>query len=201
MVNIKKFMAGPIETNIYVVYDDKKNGLIIDPGFESQELLDYITKEKLKIDYILITHGHFDHVCFASDLQDKTGAQIAMAENDVKMMEQSHAWAGRQMGYRLKYFAPDILLEDGDILKVGEAQVRVITTPGHSAGGLCFYLEQEKVLFSGDTIFAGAVGRTDLPFSSEEEIWKIIKEKLFVLPDEVKVLPGHGRETTIGKEK
>jgi hydroxyacylglutathione hydrolase len=92
-------------------------------------------------------------------------------------------------------------LEDGDILKVGEAQVRVITTPGHSAGGLCFYLEQEKVLFSGDTIFAGAVGRTDLPFSSEEEIWKIIKEKLFVLPDEVKVLPGHGRETTIGKEK
>lgn len=201
MVNIKKFMAGPIETNIYLVYDDKKKGLIIDPGFKSLGLLEFIKKEKLKIDYILITHGHFDHVCFASDLQDKTGAQIAMAENDVKMMEQSHTWAGKQMGYQLKYFAPDILLEDGDIIKTGKIQARIIATPGHSDGGLCFYLEKEKVLFSGDTLFAGAVGRTDLPFSSEEEIWKSIKSKLFVLPDEVVVLPGHGQETTIGEEK
>lgn len=201
MVNIKRFIAGPIETNIYVVYDDKKRGFIVDPGFESPELLEFIKKEKLKIEYILITHGHFDHVCFAHDLQEKTGAQIAMAENDIEMMEQSQAWTGEKMGYKLKYFVPDVLLEDGDILKVGEERVGAIATPGHSPGGLCFYLENEKVLFSGDTLFAGAVGRTDLPFSSEEEIWKSIKEKLFVLPDEVKVFPGHGKETTIGKER
>ncbi|MFH1366467.1 MAG: MBL fold metallo-hydrolase [Patescibacteria group bacterium] len=201
MLNIKKFIAGPIETNTYIVYDDKKKGFIIDPGFPCQELLDFIKKEKLKIEFILITHGHFDHVCFVSDLQEKTGAQIAMSENDIKMMEQSHAWSGKQMGYEYKYFAPDLLLEDGDIIKAGKIQMRVIATPGHSRGGLCFYMEDEKILFSGDTIFAGAVGRTDLPFSSEEEIWKSIKEKLFVLPDEVKVFPGHGKETTIRQER
>ena len=201
MVNIKKFVAGPIETNTYVIYDDKKKGVVIDPGFPSQELLYFIKNRKLKIEYILLTHGHFDHVCFVSDLQEVTGAQIAMSEKDLEMMERSHTWVGQSMGYELKYFTPDILLEDKDNLKIGDIILKVIATPGHSSGGLCFYLENEMFLFSGDTIFAGAVGRTDLPFSSEEEICKSIKVKLFILPNEVKVLPGHGRETTIGKEK
>ena len=201
MVNIKKITAGPIETNTYVIYDDKKKGVIIDPGFKSLELLEFIKKGKLKIEYLLITHGHFDHVCFVKDLQEETGAQIAMSEKDLDMIEQSHAWAGQQMGYELKYFMPDVLLEDCDDLKVGDIKLKVITTPGHSPGGLCFYLEEERVLFSGDTLFASAVGRTDLPFASEEQIWKSINEKLFVLSDEVKVLPGHGKETTIGQEK
>lgn len=201
MVNIKKFVAGPIETNTYVIYDDKKKGAVIDPGYKNQDLLDFIKKEKLKIEYILITHGHFDHVCYVKDLQDETGAQIGISEKDLDMIEHSHAWVGQSMGYELKYFTPDILLEDKDDLKIGKMTLGVIATPGHSIGGLCLYLEKEKILFSGDTLFANAVGRTDLPFASENEIWRSIKEKLFVLPGEVKVLPGHGPETTIGTEK
>ncbi|MFA5070541.1 MAG: MBL fold metallo-hydrolase [Patescibacteria group bacterium] len=201
MVNIKKFVAGPIKTNVYVIYDLKKRGALIDPGFPNQEIRDFINKEKIDVVYILITHGHFDHVCDAKELRAQTGAVIAMAENDLAMAGHSHNWVGRQMGYELKNFSPDLFLKEGQIIKVGEIEIKVLATPGHSPGGSCFYLEKEKILFSGDTLFASAVGRTDLPFANEEEIWKSIREKLFVLPDDTRVLPGHGKETTIGQEK
>ena len=201
MIKIEKFVTGPLATNIYIVCDLQRQSFIVDPGYPSQKILDYIKQKELQIRYILITHGHFDHVGYVSDLKKETGAKIAMSEKDLGMMVQSYAWVGKQMGYQLKEFIPDQLLKDGEVIKIGDIEIQILATPGHSPGSLSFYLEKNKVLFSGDTLFAGAVGRTDLPFASEETIWKSIRGKLFILPDDIRVLPGHGQETTIGKEK
>ncbi len=201
MVTIKTFVVGPIQTNTYLVCDEKNNALVIDPGFPDQGLLDFIEENNLKVKYILITHGHFDHVCFAKKLKEETGAIIAMAEGEVEMIEGSYQWSGKKMGYKLERFEPDEFIKDEDILKVGETRVGVISTPGHSPEGLSFYFKKEKIIFTGDTMFAGNVGRTDLPGSNENILWESIIKKLLTLPDETRVLPGHGMETTIRQEQ
>lgn len=201
MAEIKTFIAGPIQTNMYLVYDKNKEGFVIDPGFPGRELPDFIKENKIKVRYILITHGHFDHVCFAKKLREETGARIAMAKKEIKMMEESSQWTDKSMGYQLEKFEPDQIIKDGEVIKIGEMEIKVIATPGHSPEGLSFYLEKEGIVFTGDTLFAGNVGRTDLPGSDPNIIWESINKKLLILPGETRVLPGHGPETNIQAEQ
>lgn len=198
---IKKFILGPIKTNCYIVYDDNKEaGVIIDPAIFAQEVIDFVKKQDLKIEYILLTHGHFDHLSGAVAMAKKLGAKICLHQEDIQVIKESVGDLASMFGYKLEYFEPDIFLKDRQEFKVGNLEFKVIHTPGHSPGGVSFYFEKEKVLFPGDTLFADSYGRTDLPGGDEQEIFKSIK-KLLELPEDIKVYPGHGDDTTIGIEK
>lgn len=186
---IRTVRVGPIDTNCYIVGDEAtKEALVIDPGDEAEKISAAIEAEKLAPRLIVNTHGHFDHVTADLKLKEKTGAALLIHELDLPM------------ALLTAPLRPDRLLKDGDEIKVGTMVFSVIHTPGHTPGGICLYDEKEKVLFSGDTLFYGTTGRTDLPSSSDKEM-EISFKKLMALPDETKVYPGHGRPTTIGREK
>jgi glyoxylase-like metal-dependent hydrolase (beta-lactamase superfamily II) len=181
--------VGPIETNCYLVEDETtKEALIVDPGDEAEKILEVIKKNGLKPRYIVNTHGHFDHITGNLKLKEKTGAPVLSHELDAFLIALTLP------------LPPDNFLKDGDRLKVGRLTFTVIHTPGHTPGGICLYCEKEKTLFSGDTLFYGTTGRTDLPYASEKDMGISFK-KLLTLPDETKVYPGHGQPTTIGQEK
>lgn len=182
-------VVGPIETNCYIVEDEKsREAMVIDPGDEPRKILKFLEEHQLKPRCLVITHGHYDHIGANRELKEKTGAPILMHKNDV-------------FGLKVVDSPPaDRHLEEGDEIKNGDISLRVIHTPGHSPGGICLYCEKEKVLFSGDTLFADTYGRTDLPYSSEEEMAKSL-QKLLKLPPDTKVYPGHGQSTTIGDEQ
>jgi len=192
---IKKFVIGPIETNCYLVYD-KKAGILIDPAVFDKQVLEFIKNNQLKIEYILLTHGHFDHISGASDFAKELNAKICLHPDDLSLTQGLARGLGKIWGYNSKFFQPDILLKDGQQFKIGDLDFKVIHTPGHSPGGVSFYFKKEKILFSGDTLFASSYGRTDLPGGDEEKILASIK-KLLKLPPETKVYPGHGEETTV----
>jgi glyoxylase-like metal-dependent hydrolase (beta-lactamase superfamily II) len=200
MVKIKKFMVGPLGTNCYLVYDFQNQAILIDPGFEDKKIDNFIKNNHLLVKYILLTHAHFDHVGAALFYKNLTKAKIAMHKEEVDILKKFSGMRANMFGYKVELFEPDLLLADGQELKVGEMEIKVIHTPGHSSGGLSFYLPKEKIVFSGDTLFCQGVGRTDLPGSNEEALWNSIIKKLLVLPDETKVLPGHGSETIMKNE-
>ncbi|MBI5699557.1 MBL fold metallo-hydrolase [Candidatus Saganbacteria bacterium] len=176
-MNIKTIKVGELRTNCYIVSDDKE-ALVIDPGFEIEKIAPEIAG--LKVKAIVLTHGHYDHVTEAFGL----GAPIWIGEKDEFMLLHS---TGKKA---------DRPLKDGEMLQ----GFKIILTPGHTPGGICLYNEKEKVIFTGDTLFAGDHGRTDLPGGSESEILSSLK-KLLDLPPETRVYPGHGRPTTIGDEQ
>jgi len=195
---VKKFVIGPIETNCYLVYD-KKVGVLIDPAVFDKQVLEFIKSNQLKIEYILLTHGHFDHVSGAADFAKELETKICLHPDDLSLTKGLAKSFGKMWGYDSKSFKPDILLKDGQQFKIGDLDFKVIHTPGHSQGGVSLYFEKQEILFSGDTLFAGSYGRTDLPGGDEEKIFASIK-KLLKLPPETKVYPGHGEETTVHEE-
>ena len=203
---LKNFVVGQLETNCYILGDEKsKDALCIDPGGRVDEIIAAVNKAKLSIKYIINTHAHFDHVGGNGPLKKITGAKLAIHSEDVMLLE-SVALQGAEFGTdAVPSPSPDILLKDGDTIKVGNLMVSVIHTPGHSQGGICLFLKltdnNEEILFTGDTIFAGSIGRTDLPGGSYKDIIASIKSKILPLGDDVRILPGHGPETTIGREK
>lgn len=188
-MKIHTIIVGPIETNCYIVEDEKsQKAIVIDPGGEAEKIISFLEKHPLKIQAMVITHGHFDHIGAIRKLKEKTKAPILMHESDV-------------FGLSVSDSPPaDRFLKDHDNLEVGGLKFEVIHTPGHTPGGISLYCKEEKILFSGDTLFAGNIGRTDLPYSSEEAMIKSLK-KLLELPPETKVFPGHGKPTTIGRER
>lgn len=200
MAEIKKFAVGPLSTNSYLVYDSENQAILIDPGFQDRKIDNFIKNNHLLVKYILLTHAHFDHAAAVLFYKNLTKAKIAMYKDEVDILKKFSGMRARMFGYEVKLFEPDLFLADGQELKIGELEIKVIHTPGHSSGGLCFYLPEEKIVFSGDTLFCQGVGRTDIPGSDEDELWNSIIKKLLVLPDETKVLPGHGPETKMGEE-
>jgi len=200
MAEIKKFAVGPLRTNCYVVYDSQNQAVLIDPGFQDKKIDNFIKNNHLLIKYILLTHAHFDHAGAVLYYKNLTKAKIAMHKEEVDILKKFSGMRANMFGYKVELFEPDLFLEDGQVIRVGEIEIKVIHTPGHSSGGLCFYLPKNKVIFTGDTLFMGAVGRTDIPSSDENELWNSIIKKLLVLPDETKVLPGHGPETIMKNE-
>jgi glyoxylase-like metal-dependent hydrolase (beta-lactamase superfamily II) len=199
---IKRLVVGPLEANCYLVWDDvNRSAVIVDPGDEGDYIEKEVKKEGLDVKYIINTHGHFDHVGASGRLRDSLGARLAIHASDAPLLEGAPI-QGSHFGIDTpSQPQPEVLVTDGTVLKAGGLSITVLHTPGHTQGGVCLYLEKEGVIFTGDTLFTGSVGRTDLPGGSYDALMKSIKEKILPLGDNVRVLPGHGPETTVGEEK
>jgi glyoxylase-like metal-dependent hydrolase (beta-lactamase superfamily II) len=199
-VKVHAFTVGPLESNSYLVVDEAaREAALLDPGMESEPVADVLAREHLTVTSIINTHGHFDHVFGNAYFKAKTGAPLLMHRADldlVKRLEEQSLY----FGFRATPSpSPDRFLEEGDEVRVGGIRLRVLHTPGHSPGGIC--LVTDGAAFVGDTLFAGSIGRTDLPGGSAEELLTSIREKLLALPDETVLYPGHGPATTIGHER
>lgn len=200
MLKINRYKTGPLDVNTYLVCDLKeKKCIIIDLGSDIEKILKDIEEIGCKLEYILNTHGHFDHIWGEKEAQDLVkGLKVYINKEDEQMVNNLEDIT-RMWNLPLQNPPKVQTFDETSELKVGSVPIKVIHTPGHTKGGTCFLIEDK--LFSGDTLFRLSVGRTDLPGGSFEEIEKSIKEKLFVLDDNIKVYPGHGEETTIGYEK
>jgi glyoxylase-like metal-dependent hydrolase (beta-lactamase superfamily II) len=196
---VEKLVVGPLECNCYIVADEKtKEAIIIDPGDEAESILDRVRRLKLDIKLIFLSHGHVDHTAALSQVRKATGAEVAIHADDKVTL--SDDYLSLFIGVKKpKNIPPNRLLEDGDGIMVGGLSFRILHTPGHTPGGTCLY--GEGVLFSGDTLFNYGIGRPDLPGGDAENLLKSINNHLMILPDETKVYPGHGPETTIGAER
>lgn len=204
-MQIISLIVGPLLTNCYILVCERtRESIIIDPGFnkfDEELVLQKIRERELTIKYIINTHGHVDHISGNLRVKEETGANIAIHHYDADMLMNPKRNLSKMLGLNITSPPPDLILQDGDKLKVGHFEVEVLHTPGHTPGSISLYLEREGVVFTGDTLFAGSIGRTDLPGSSYERIILSIREKLLRLPDETMVYPGHGSETTIGVER
>lgn len=198
---LKTLEVGPFASNCYIVASEKtKEAMVIDPGDEAEAILDTVKKLGLKVKLIVITHGHVDHVSALGQVKEATGAPVAIHGDDAAILRGSGQMLTMMLGVKSDAPpAPDRLLKDGDVIKVGELSFKVAHTPGHSPGGIC--LIGEGVAFTGDSLFNYGIGRTDFPGSSYEELMQSIRTSLLTLPDDTVVLPGHGPETTIGDER
>ena len=196
---IKKFVVGSLESNCFIIADEKlKECLITDPGDEPDRILDFIHENNFKVKYIVCTHAHFDHVAAVSDIKKDTDALVVIHKDDIELYKSTKNQAA-QWGFDIDpQPEPDMLVSEGDRIVVGELRFKVLHTPGHSPGGICLY--GEGILITGDTLFFGSVGRTDLYGGDINKLKKSVK-RLISLPDGTKILPGHGPETTVGKEK
>jgi glyoxylase-like metal-dependent hydrolase (beta-lactamase superfamily II) len=175
--------------------------MVIDPGDEIQSILALVGKHNLQVKQIVITHAHIDHVGGAMKLRAATGAPILLNQNDyelLKMLDMQAAWIGMRSPGKVDI---DQSIGQADTVKAGSLAGNVIFTPGHTEGSICIYFPAEKKLIAGDTLFAGSIGRTDLPGGSFEKIIDSLHEKLLALPDDTMVIPGHGPATTIGEER
>jgi hydroxyacylglutathione hydrolase len=197
---IETLAVGPIMANCYIL-GCEETGLaaVIDPGDEATRILEAVARRKLNVTAILNTHGHFDHVGANAPLKAATGADIMIHALDTPMLADL-ASAGRMFGLRVENSPPpDRTLGDGDRIQVGNLTLEVIHTPGHTPGGVAFHTD--GVVFVGDTLFAGSIGRTDLPGGNFDTLIHSIHTRLFTLDDAVQVYPGHMGTTTIGREK
>lgn len=201
-MKLKRFALGALWTNCYLVWDDNGEAFAVDPGGPADEVAGFIEDNKLKLNWIILTHGHGDHIGGISDLRHKSLNGVAVHEKDADYLTSACKNFSTYTGTPVEFAKADRLLNDGDLLKIGEMEVKVIFTPGHTQGGISLLASQgeEKLLFSGDTLFARSVGRTDLPGGDEETLVQSLR-KLNKLPSGLKVYPGHGPDTTIGDEK
>ena len=193
--------VGPLGTNCYVVgCETTKKGLVIDPGDDADVILRHIRELGLDLGLIVATHAHFDHIAGLKKLKDASGAVFAIHPAEQGLLRTYTVPRAESFGFTFDTPPlPDKLVNDGDILELGELRLKVLHTPGHSPGGIC--LEGHGVVFSGATLFNYGIGRTDNPFASFEQLIDSIRTKLLVLPDATPVLPGHGPRTTIGQER
>ena len=195
-VEYKKFVIGPIETNCYVIFcPATKKGILVDPSVYDKEVADYISKEEIDIIHTVNTHGHSDHIGGNKEF----GYPIAIHEDDVGCLTNPMLNLSVFSTNHIKGLEAAWILTEGDKINIGDCSLEIIHTPGHTKGGIC--LHNKNFLFSGDTLFCEGIGRTDLPGGDYYMITESIRTKLFVLPDNTKVFPGHGPETTIGHEK
>lgn len=198
---VKGFASGPLDVNCYLVVDEKtKKGFMVDPGGYVEELEVFIKENEIQLVYVILTHGHGDHIGGVSQFMGIfPDAKLVACKAEEDMLKNSYEnFSVETYGKPLSLTA-DILVEDGDKMAVGDLELTFIHTPGHTTGGMCIYVE--NYLFSGDTLFAQSIGRTDFPGGSFTEIMNSIKGKLFLLPDDTQVCPGHMGVTTIGFEK
>lgn len=197
---VKVISVGPLQANCYL-YGSTESGniVVIDPGDEPERILNEIDRLSLKVSAIINTHGHFDHAAGNLLIKEKTGAPILVHHDDAVALTSISHQAGF-FGFQRDNSPPaDRLLEDNDTINLADLSLTVIHTPGHTPGGIS--LKGPGLVFSGDTLFAGSIGRTDLPGGSFEKMMASIRSKLLTLPDDVLVYPGHGPVTTIGEEK
>lgn len=200
-VSVLQLPLGSMGANAYLVWQEgNKEAFIVDPGDEFARLNRILKEKQFTLAAILLTHGHFDHIGAARELREHTGAKIYAMKEEQKTLEDAE-WnlsAFHSTGYGLE---ADVFLRDKEILTPAGISVQVLFTPGHTAGGCCYYLKEEEILFSGDTLFHTSIGRSDFPGGSEAVLIRSIKEKLLSLPERTKVYPGHMEATDIHTEK
>lgn len=199
---IKSIQVAPLEVNCYILWDsDTLEAFVIDPGGDGPSIKQEVDSLGLKVKYIINTHGHFDHVGADGELRTYYSVPLGIHKADVPLLKNASGHA-EIFGIKAEpQPSPDIFLTNNATLEAGSICLKVIHTPGHTPGGLCFYDEEEGFLFSGDTLFAGSVGRTDLDGGSAKDLMNSIKTRLLSLDDDVRVYPGHGAATTIGDER
>ncbi len=192
-------VAPDMDQNIYVYFDEKtKDGVIIDPGYYRPDLLTQISDNNINVKGILLTHGHYDHMYGALELKNKFNCQIYSGEKETVVTNDPNvSFTSRTDGRK---FVADVLLKDNEVVEIGSIKLKVISTPGHTPGGVCYYDDKTGVLFTGDTLFKGTFGRTDFPYGSFDELKNSLL-RLFELPEHVQVFPGHMEFSTIGDEK
>ena len=196
---IEMYPAGMFQTNCYIVGDEgTREGIVIDPGADAQGILNLVKRHNLDVKYIILTHGHGDHIGAVVKLKAETGAKILMNRGD-KYLTDGGTIELIPIMRNIELFEADEYIGDGDIISVGGLSFEVIETPGHTPGGIS--LKAENSVFTGDTLFQGSVGRSDFPGGSHDMLINSIKSKLMVLADDTRVYPGHGMGTTIGRER
>ena len=201
-MRVKTCVLGAVSTNCYLVYNEgTKKAVIVDPADNTQFILNKCNELGITPEAILLTHGHFDHIMAAEDVRRSFHIKIYASETEDAMLSDSGlnlsgGWAGKQTS-----FHADVLLKDGDELELIGFRWKVIETPGHTTGSVCYYVPEEEVVFSGDTLFCESYGRTDLPTGSSSQMVSSLLDKVFALPDDTMAYPGHGDTTTIGYEK
>jgi glyoxylase-like metal-dependent hydrolase (beta-lactamase superfamily II) len=195
-----RLVVGPLQVNCFIIADEKtKEAVVIDPGDDAGDILKLIKEKDLKVRYIVNTHGHFDHIGANKAVKEATGAEILIHEADAPLMAHA-AQQSSAFGMRAVSSPPaDRFVKHGDVVTAGEITLKVVHTPGHSQGGIC--LLEQGVAFTGDSLFAGSIGRTDLMGGDLMTLITSIKEHLMTLPDETVVLSGHGPQSTIGEER
>lgn len=206
-IKIGRMVLGPCQTNCYFLYKenaDQEAGpidvIFIDPADRGGKIYHALEEKGFAVKGILLTHGHFDHIWGTKELRELSGADIYAYEEEKVLCEDAENNISAQMG-RPYTVEPDVYVKDGEELELAGMRCRVIATPGHTIGSCCYYFEEAGFLISGDTLFQESVGRTDFPTGSMSMLIRSIREKLFVLPEETLVYPGHGESTAIGHEK
>ena len=198
----QSLVVGLLQVNCYILGDEEtKEAVVIDPGGDEDEILYSLKFHGLNLKLIIDTHGHFDHVDANLPLKEATGAQIAIHNLDAGMLGKPSQEAMFFTGNRLRLSEADILLKEGDVLTFGNFRLQVLHTPGHTPGGISLVMENNPLVYVGDTLFAGSIGRTDFPGGDFNTLINGVREKLFALGDHYTVYPGHGPATTIGQER
>lgn len=205
MIKIKKFVVNPLRENSFILYDDSRKCILIDPGFyfeeELHEVAHFINDNQLKPVRLINTHCHFDHLMGVEYIRERYSLPFECHRDDLFLLERANQQAV-EFGFNIppvRY--PDSFLKDGDLIEWGDSVLQVIHVPGHSPGHVVFYSASDGIIIGGDVLFAGSIGRTDLPGGSYDQLIDAIKRKLLPLPGNTKVFAGHGPETTIGFER
>lgn len=195
---IMKLVVGELQENCFILFDENKDAFVVDPGGSSENIIEAIDKNELNIKYILLTHGHFDHVGAVAALVKKYKAPVYMSKDDRAFLESPKEVRASAFGMQIEAADVDVFVKEGDEIPFSEGTIKVIETPGHTLGSVCYLFE--NYLFAGDTLFNGSIGRTDFPESNHSLMIESLK-KLKKLDDEIYVLSGHGPESQISYEK
>ena len=200
-IEIKSMTLGMVATNCYLIINkETKEALLIDPADNALRISNVIEENVCTLKAILLTHGHFDHIMALNELKKRYNVPVYAHEEEEDVLKQSSLNMSGMIG-QIYTTQADIYVKDGEHLKLAGLDIIVLHTPGHTKGGVCYYLPEEKVLMSGDSLFHCSIGRTDFPTGSMSQLVRSVKEQLFVLPDDVQVYPGHDSVTSIGYEK
>lgn len=197
-MDVYKFPAGVYQANCYIVDTGLGEGFVVDPGGNCGGILKIINDKKVNVKFIILTHGHFDHVGAVKCMKEKLNIPVYMSKKDAYLVDGENLKPS-SMQYGIEPFEAERFLSDGDSLQAGGKSITVYETPGHTPGGISIVIE--NIVFTGDTLFSGSIGRTDFPNGSYDSIIRSIKEKLMILPDDTLVYPGHGPSTTIGEQR
>lgn len=201
-VHIKTLVLGDMQANCYIVKgSESKEVIVIDPGDQFNIIEDYLNTNGLKCKRILLTHGHFDHISVANELRSLTQAKICIHEKEADFLCDPNLNLSSYVGKEKVSFKADYLLKDEEEFHEAGLFWRVLYTPGHTQGGVCYFLKDEGILFSGDTLFYESVGRSDFPTGNQQTLIQSIYNRLMILDDSIEVYTGHGRPTTIGHER
>ncbi|MFC6995984.1 MBL fold metallo-hydrolase [Rufibacter roseus] len=204
-LQIKSFTFNPFAENTYVLFDDTKECVVIDPGCsnqqEQQQLKDFIQRQELKVVRLLNTHCHIDHVLGNKFVADTYNVPLEIHEKDLEVLRAVPTYSAAYGFPQYQEILPEKYLKEGENVSFGETELQVLFTPGHAPGHVVFYHEPSQNVIGGDVLFHRSIGRTDLPGGDHETLLQSIRTKLFTLPDEVTVHPGHGPSTTVGEEK